>query len=211
MTAFAAAGAVKPQHTYTTPTGAIPSVAVGHIDPKGIWATAKVFLGVTAAAALTTIPTPAYTMPQTGYTQPLKARESGGTGTMAPGGLISDATRDLSRIAQLPHNSEAMDALNNFILARPGVDVGAIKQIHALAASRFASPTGSAPKIEYEVVDEPSGPALFLTVYTQGIDFDEQMRRELALQEAIWANARLQTTKNYVVINAYDSNIFDVH
>lgn len=136
------------------------------------------------------------------YAQPLRAWDHA-AGTAATGGLISDASRDLGRALHLPYISEAMDKIKDFMLARSAADVGAIVQIHALAANSFASATGTAPQIDVRVEEEPDGAALFLTVDTRGMDFDEQMRRELQMRDAIWADARLRAAKNYVVISVY--------
>lgn len=202
MGAFAAFGTTPTQLTYAQHNWGIPSTGVGLADPKGIWAVAKVAASATMVTALAAVTMPAPAKPLPASAQPLRAWDFG-AGTMAPGGLISDASRVLGRTMHLPHNSEAMDKIKELLFARPATDVGAIAQIHALAAQSFATPTGGAPQIDYRVEDEPDGPALFLTVDTHGMDFDEQMRRELAMRDAIWADARLQAAKNYVVISVY--------
>lgn len=203
MQALAAFAPAQAQSTYAQPSWAIPTTRLGLNDPKGIWAVGKTAMGATIAAALAAVALPASEEKLPPPNAPYLRAWANGMGTTEPGGLISDASRELARALHLPHNSEAMDKIKDFMLARAGADAGAIVQIHALAANSFATSTGTAPQIEVRVEDEPDGPALFLTVDTNGMDFDEQMRRELQMRDAIWADARLQAAKNYVVISVY--------
>lgn len=189
MAAFAAAGMTESQPTYAhfnwgvpaqpcPPSTALPSK----------WGTAKATIGATVAAVLAT-------MPAMGFA-------SAASGTTAPGGFINYPTRGLGCIPLLTHNSAEMAKIQDFMLARPAADFRAIERIHMLAAQSFAS-MDAAPSIDVRVEEEPEGPALFMTVDTHGMDFDEQMRREQAMRDAIWADAQLQAAKNYVVISVY--------
>lgn len=189
MAAFAAAGMAESQPTYAHFNWGVqaqpgtPSAA-----PAGRWGAAKATIGATVAAVLASLPAVGV------------ASTTGGT--TAPGGLINYATRGLGCTPVLSHNSAEMVKILNFMLARPAADFAAIGRIHALAAQSFAC-MDAQPSIEVRVEEEPDGPALFMTVDTHGMDFDEQMRREQAMRDTIWADAQLQAAKNYVVISVY--------
>lgn len=189
MAAFSAAGTTSPQPTYAQHNWGVPAQPSPPTTVlPSMWNTAKATIGVTVAAVLAS-------MPSFGVA-------SIASGTTAPGGFINYPTRGLGQVPLLSHNSAEMAKIQDFMLARPAADFRAIERIHTLAAQSFAS-VGAVPSIEVRVEEEPEGPALFITVDTHGMDFDEQIRRELTMRESIWADTQLQAAKNYVVISVF--------
>lgn len=124
--------------------------------------------------------------------------------TARGGGLLSYGTTGLGLQADLPGAQVAMDQnVQTFLQAHTSADLGAIAQIHALASNGFAMAPGFRPAIQFRMEQEPEGPMLFISVDTHGMEFEEQMRREMVMREAIINDERLAAAKNYVVINVY--------
>lgn len=83
----------------------------------------------------------------------------------------------------------------------PTADMGAVQGIFDLALKHFGG-TGRLDT-RFDLEQEESGPALFLSLDTHGMGMDEQLNREVAMREAIWQDARLREAKQHVVINVY--------
>ena len=122
----------------------------------------------------------------------------------ARSGLLSYGGAGLGQQPAMHAAQTALDQnVQTFVQERVGADLGAIQEMHRMAVHSFATPLGL-PAVEFEASsEEESGPVLFMTLNTHGMDFDEQMRRETALRETIWANERLREAKKYVVISIY--------
>lgn len=89
-------------------------------------------------------------------------------------------------------------ALNQFKLQMPAADLAAVQRICDMAARAFQA--SRRLSLDISVEQEEAGPALFLTLDTHSMDFDEQLRQEAALRSAIQADGRLASAKRYVVI-----------
>ncbi len=90
-------------------------------------------------------------------------------------------------------------SVNQFRLQFPAADLGAVQDIYDRAVKAFQ--TASRLSVGISVEQEEAGPALFLSLDTHGMDFDEQLRHETALRSAIAADSRLAEAKRYLVIS----------
>ncbi|OGB68595.1 MAG: hypothetical protein A2486_16170 [Burkholderiales bacterium RIFOXYC12_FULL_65_23] len=90
-------------------------------------------------------------------------------------------------------------SVNQFRLQFPAADIVAVQGIYDLAVQAFQ--TASRLSVGISVEQEETGPALFLSLDTHGMDFDEQLRHETALRSAIQADGRLAEAKRYLVIS----------
>lgn len=80
----------------------------------------------------------------------------------------------------------------------PYADLAAIQAIFELAIKNFSG--NFRLDSSFSVVEEDGGPALFLSLDTHGLDFDDQLVRELKLRDEILSNPRLAAAKPYVVL-----------
>lgn len=80
----------------------------------------------------------------------------------------------------------------------PHADLGAIQAIFELAVKNFSG--NFRMDSSFSVVEEDAGPALFLSLDTHGLDFDDQLLRELKLRDEILSNPRLAAAKPYIVL-----------
>lgn len=95
------------------------------------------------------------------------------------------------------------NAVQSFFLMRLTADKGAILQMYELAKAQFEA-NEHVLKTTFEVgADEISGPTLFMNIDTNGMDIDEQLRKEVEVRDVIRADERLREAKKYVVINFF--------
>lgn len=90
-------------------------------------------------------------------------------------------------------------SVNQFRLQFPAADLVAVQGIYDRAVQAFQA--ASRLSVGISVEQEETGPALFLSLDTHGMDFDEQLQHETALRSAIAADSRLAAAKRYVVIS----------
>ncbi len=90
-------------------------------------------------------------------------------------------------------------SVNQFRLQFPAADLEAVQGIYDLAVKAFQAASRLSAGLSVE--QEETGPALFLSLDTHGMDFDEQLRHETALRAAIAADSRLAEAKRYLVIS----------
>lgn len=90
-------------------------------------------------------------------------------------------------------------SVNQFRLQFPAADLVAVQGIYDLAVKAFQ--TASRLSVGISVEQEETGPALFLSLDTHGMDFDDQLQHETALRAAIQADDRLAEAKRYLVIS----------
>jgi hypothetical protein len=90
-------------------------------------------------------------------------------------------------------------SVNQFRLQFPAADLVAVQGIYDLAVKAFQAASRLSVCISIE--QEETGPALFLSLDTHGMDFDEQLRHETALRSTIAADGRLAEAKRYLVIS----------
>ncbi|MBX9835205.1 MAG: hypothetical protein K2X65_03425 [Burkholderiaceae bacterium] len=90
-------------------------------------------------------------------------------------------------------------AVNAFLQRVPTATGGAVQQIFDLARQHFGEHTNLGAKFTLE--EEETGPTLFLSLDTHGMDFDAQWEQELAMRTAILADPHLAALKRHVVIS----------
>ena len=96
-----------------------------------------------------------------------------------------------------------MNTIQDFLTCNKNVDVGAITRICEMVTDFFTSETLQS-SIEYQVEDEPEGKVLFVRVDTNGMDFDEQLKREIEVRSRIAGDVRLDTAKRrHVVLTVF--------
>ena len=90
-------------------------------------------------------------------------------------------------------------AVNAFLQRVPAATGGAVQQIFDLARQHFGERTNLGA--EFTLEEEETGPTLFLSLDTHGMDFDAQWEQELAMRSAILADPHLAALKRHVVIS----------
>lgn len=89
-------------------------------------------------------------------------------------------------------------AVQLFVQRVPSASERAVQRIHDLAMERF----GHWPTLDtvFSLEEEEDGPALFVSLDTHGMDFDEQMRLELAMNADIHRDPELAPTRRRIVL-----------
>lgn len=89
-------------------------------------------------------------------------------------------------------------AVQLFIERVPSASERAVQRIHDLAMERF----GHWPTLDtvFSLEEEEDGAALFVSLDTHGMDFDEQMRLELAMNADIHRDPELALTRRRIVL-----------
>ena len=90
-------------------------------------------------------------------------------------------------------------AVNTFLQCVPAATGAAVQQIFDLALQHFGEHTHLGA--EFTLEEEETGPTLFLSLDTHGMDFDAQWKQELAMRTAILADPHLAALKRHVVIS----------
>lgn len=112
-----------------------------------------------------------------------------------PAGMV---TRDDVAITR-DHDIMSHLAVNQFKLQMPAADLDAVQRICNMTTQAFQA--AQRLSLDISIEQEDTGPALFLTLDTHGMDFDEQLQCETQLRDAIQADRRLAEAKRYLVIS----------
>lgn len=89
-------------------------------------------------------------------------------------------------------------AVEKFLERTPDASARAVQRIFELAMARFGHVPLLQTVLSFEELED--GPALFVSLDTRGMDFDEQLRREVDLSEAIFDDPALTATNRRVVL-----------
>ncbi len=81
----------------------------------------------------------------------------------------------------------------------PAVDLDAVQRICDMTTQAFQA--AQRLSLDISIEQEETGPALFLTLDTHGMDFNEQLACEAQLRAAIQADRQLAEAKRYLVIS----------
>lgn len=93
--------------------------------------------------------------------------------------------------------------VREFMLKKPGADVGAIQQILEITFAHFAG-VAQQLGITFAILDEDAiNPRLTLRVDTYGLDFDRQSEIELSVREVIFRDERLLQAKKYLALSVW--------
>lgn len=104
-------------------------------------------------------------------------------------------------LSRAQHPTMQSTEVKNFQLAMFNADLDALRQIYDIVLRNFADVPGMTWSYRQSKDLETLQPQLFLRVDTNGMDLDEQMRRELVMRETIANDPRLVAAKQYHVIS----------